>query len=141
MQRDLMRLKSSWQQMLVRENVWLLCLLFASVCLFIYLFICFVLFCFVFIYLTFLTAESSITLPDVDLVLCLGTHKALQYHSSTHRVHLVNTWISKASATQRAGRTGRVRPGRVFRLYTKALHESLREHEESEIQRLVDADE
>jgi HrpA-like RNA helicase len=52
-------------------------------------------------------AESSITLPDVDCVICLGTHKALQYNPATHRVQLVNTWISKASATQRAGRTGR----------------------------------
>eukprot|EP01036_Dinobryon_divergens_P033245 gene33245-42989_t len=38
-------------------------------------------------------AESSITLPDVD---CIR-----------------NTWISKASSTQRAGRTGRMRPGTV----------------------------
>lgn len=80
-------------------------------------------------------AESSITLPDVDCVLCLGTHKALQYHSGTHRVHLVNTWVSKASATQRAGRTGRVRPGSVYRLYSKKLHESFGEHEDSEIHR------
>ena len=52
-------------------------------------------------------AESSITLPDVDDVICLGTHKALRYDPTSHRVSLVNTWISKASATQRAGRTGR----------------------------------
>lgn len=50
------------------------------------------------------SAESSITLPDVDVVLCLGTHKALQYDSAAHHVALVNTWISKASGTQRAGR-------------------------------------
>ncbi len=48
-------------------------------------------------------AESSITLPDVDMVICLGTHKALRYESTSHRVQLVNTWVSKASATQRAG--------------------------------------
>jgi len=43
-------------------------------------------------------------------VICLGTHKALQYSAENHRTQLVNTFISKASATQRAGRTGRVRP-------------------------------
>jgi hypothetical protein len=80
-------------------------------------------------------AESSITLSDVDTVLCLGTHKALQYHPGTHRVHLVNTWISKASATQRAGRTGRVRPGKVYRLYSKKLYDTFGEHEQSEIHR------
>ena len=68
-------------------------------------------------------------------MICLGTHKALQYNSGTHRVQLVNTWISKASATQRAGRTGRVRPGKVYRLYSRNLHESFSEHEDSEIHR------
>lgn len=47
------------------------------------------------------------------VVICLGTHKALQYSAENHRTQLVNTWISKASATQRAGRTGRVRPVRM----------------------------
>jgi HrpA-like RNA helicase len=80
-------------------------------------------------------AESSITLPDVDIVICLGTHKALRYNPSTHRVHLLNTWISKASATQRAGRTGRVRPGSVYRIYSKELFFKFQEHEESEVLR------
>jgi HrpA-like RNA helicase len=80
-------------------------------------------------------AESSITLPDVDCVICLGTHKALRYHATTHRVQLVNTWISKASATQRAGRTGRVRPGKVYRLYSRELFEKFQEHEQSEVHR------
>ena len=50
---------------------------------------------------------------SIIVVICLGTHKALQYSAENHRTQLVNTWISKASATQRAGRTGRVRPVRV----------------------------
>eukprot|EP01041_Mallomonas_annulata_P006112 gene6112-12377_t len=56
-------------------------------------------------------AESSITLPDVDVVICLGTHKSMRYVKQNHYVQLVNTWISKASATQRAGRTCLVPPG------------------------------
>ena len=80
-------------------------------------------------------AESSITLPDVDIVICLGTHKALRYDQASHKVQLVNTWISKASSTQRAGRTGRVRPGKVFRLYSKYLFADMQEHEESEVHR------
>ena len=74
-------------------------------------------------------AESSITLPDVDVVICLGTHKELGYDPASHRTQLVNAWVSKASATQRAGRTGRVRPGIVFRLYSRKLHdEAFTEH-------------
>jgi len=48
-------------------------------------------------------AESSLTIPDCDLVVCLGTHKSLHYQATSHRVHLLNSWISQASSTQRAG--------------------------------------
>ncbi|CAM9943012.1 unnamed protein product, partial [Phaeothamnion confervicola] len=68
-------------------------------------------------------AESSVTLPDVDTVVCLGTCKQIEYNPRTHRTQLTAAWISRASATQRAGRTGRVRPGRVFRLYSQKLYE------------------
>ena len=80
-------------------------------------------------------AESSITLPDCDVVICCGTHKSMQYNLINHRAVLSNGWISKASATQRAGRTGRVRPGNVYRLYSKQLFDSLSEHELSEVHR------
>ena len=80
-------------------------------------------------------AESSITLPDVDTVICLGTHKSMRYVPASHCVQLVNTWISKASATQRAGRTGRLRPGRVFRLYSRDLESRFDDHEQSEVKR------
>lgn len=64
-------------------------------------------------------AESSVTLPDVDHVICLGLCKQIVYNKSSHRQQLIPTWISKASATQRAGRTGRVRNGNVYRLYSR----------------------
>eukprot|EP00957_Ditylum_brightwellii_P103459 7883547-Ditylum_brightwellii.AAC.1 len=54
-------------------------------------------------------AESSVTLPDVDHVICLGLCKQISYNPQSHRQILDSTWISRASATQRAGRTGRVR--------------------------------
>jgi HrpA-like RNA helicase len=80
-------------------------------------------------------AESSITLPDVDVVICLGTHKVVEYDHATNRVALVNRYISKASAAQRAGRTGRTRPGTVYRLYSSVLYESLNEHDPAEVER------
>lgn len=81
-------------------------------------------------------AESSVTLPDVDIVICLGTQKSITYNPQVQRVQLVNSFISQASATQRAGRTGRVRPGKVFRIYPSALYNSFAPHGISEILRI-----
>ncbi|GMI08067.1 hypothetical protein TrRE_jg6967 [Triparma retinervis] len=69
-------------------------------------------------------AESSITLPDVDYVIDLGTHKQIQYNEKTHRQVLDSTPICKSSAKQRAGRTGRVRDGFVYRLYSRDFFEN-----------------
>ena len=69
-------------------------------------------------------AESSVTLPDVDHVICLGLMKQIQYNKNTHRQMLTCTWISKASSKQRAGRTGRVREGNVYRLYSRDFFEN-----------------
>ena len=80
-------------------------------------------------------AESSLTLPDVDYVFCLGTAKQVQISQGKHAM-LVNTFISQASATQRSGRTGRVRPGTAFRLYGKSLHDSWPTHDVGEILRI-----
>jgi len=68
--------------------------------------------------------ESSVTLPDVDHVICLGLCKQIVYNEASHRQMLVPTWISRASATQRAGRTGRVRPGTVYRIYSRETYEN-----------------
>jgi HrpA-like RNA helicase len=81
-------------------------------------------------------AESSITLPDVDVVICLGSHKAIAYDPKSHHVMLVNQFISRASAAQRAGRTGRTRPGTVFRLYSSELYQKFNEHDTPEILRM-----
>ena len=67
-------------------------------------------------------AESSITIEDVDLVIDLGCNKRQEYDASNvSKSLLVKKFISKPSAHQRAGRTGRCRKGFVIRLYTKEL--------------------
>ena len=82
-------------------------------------------------------AESSVTLPNVDHVICLGLCRQITYNQASHRQMLTPAWISRASATQRAGRTGRVRPGNVYRLYTKAAFEShMEEFEPGEMVRI-----
>ena len=82
-------------------------------------------------------AESSVTLPSVDHVICLGLCRQIIYNQASHRQMLTSAWISRASATQRAGRTGRVRPGNVYRLYTRKAYEScLEEFEPGEMVRI-----
>jgi len=81
-------------------------------------------------------AESSLTLPDVDHVICLGLCKQIVYNKASHRQMLVPTWISKASATQRAGRTGRVRKGNVYRLYSRdTFHKYMQQFDVGELVR------
>ena len=81
-------------------------------------------------------AESSVTLPDVDTVICLGTQKMIQYDAQRHQEMLCLSQISKASATQRAGRTGRVRPGTVYRLYSEETMQSFCDHDVPEVLRV-----
>ena len=45
-------------------------------------------------------AESSITIPDCDDVICLGSAKRIEYNALKRRVQLVHRWISQASAVQ-----------------------------------------
>ncbi|KAJ8599386.1 hypothetical protein CTAYLR_007029 [Chrysophaeum taylorii] len=79
-------------------------------------------------------AESSVTIPDCDHVVCLGVAKQLEYDPGTHRQILQTSWIARSSAIQRAGRTGRVRPGNVYRLYARRRFERMmREHAASDI--------
>ena len=82
-------------------------------------------------------AESSVTLPNVDHVICLGLCRQIMYNQASHRQILTPSWISRASATQRAGRTGRLRPGNVYRLYTRRAYESyMEEFEPGEMVRI-----
>ena len=82
-------------------------------------------------------AESSITLPNVDHVICLGLCKQIVYNPTSHRQMLTAAWISQASAKQRAGRTGRVREGNVYRLYTRrCFKENMSKFEVGEMLRI-----
>jgi len=82
-------------------------------------------------------AESSVTLPNVYHVICLGLCRQIIYNQASHRQILTSAWISRASGTQRAGRTGRTRPGNVYRLYTRRAYENyLEEFEPGEMIRI-----
>jgi len=63
-------------------------------------------------------AETSITIDNIIYVIDCGFAKQTSFNPRTGMESLVVTPISKASANQRAGRAGRVAPGKCFRLYT-----------------------
>ncbi|KAG7200201.1 hypothetical protein KM043_000633 [Ampulex compressa] len=69
-------------------------------------------------------AESSITVPDVKYVIDFCLTKQLITDLRTNLQCLELTWASKANCQQRAGRTGRVMDGRVYRLVPKNFYDN-----------------
>jgi len=63
-------------------------------------------------------AETSITIDGIAYVVDPGFAKINVYNARTGVESLLVTPCSQASAQQRAGRAGRVGPGKCFRLYT-----------------------
>ncbi|SMR44811.1 unnamed protein product [Zymoseptoria tritici ST99CH_3D1] len=80
-------------------------------------------------------AEASVTIDGIVYVIDCGFVKLRAYNPTTGIEALTATPISKASATQRAGRAGRTKPGKCFRLYTEAAYSSLTDATVPEIQR------
>lgn len=81
-------------------------------------------------------AETSLTIDGIVYVIDPGFVKENIFNPRTGMESLVVTPCSRASAGQRAGRAGRVGPGKCFRLYTKwAYHNELEENTTPEIQR------
>jgi len=81
-------------------------------------------------------AESSVTIDGVVAVVDSGLARVPSHAAWSGLPTLRVEKVSRASATQRAGRAGRTRPGRCVRLYTKSDYETRPEHELPEIRRL-----
>jgi len=80
-------------------------------------------------------AESSVTVEGVTAVIDSGLARVSSYSPWTGLPTLQVGRISKASATQRAGRAGRTGPGEVLRLYPEEDYLLRPEHESPEILR------
>ncbi|KAL8747223.1 MAG: hypothetical protein Q9184_007632, partial [Pyrenodesmia sp. 2 TL-2023] len=79
-------------------------------------------------------AETSLTIPGIRYVFDCGRTKEKKYDQMTGVQSFEIGWISKASASQRAGRAGRTGPGHCYRLYSSAVYErDFEEHAEPEI--------
>ncbi|XP_011309601.1 probable pre-mRNA-splicing factor ATP-dependent RNA helicase mog-4 [Fopius arisanus] len=82
-------------------------------------------------------AETSLTIDNIVYVIDPGFAKQNNFNSRTGMESLMVVPISKASANQRAGRAGRVAPGKCFRLYTAwAYQHELEDNTVPEIQRI-----
>ena len=82
-------------------------------------------------------AETSLTIPGIRYVFDCGRAKDKKYDRLTGVQNFAIGWISKASASQRAGRAGRTGPGHCYRLYSSAVYErDFLEHAEPEILRM-----
>ena len=64
-------------------------------------------------------AETSLTIDGIVYVVDPGFSKQKVYNPRARVESLLVSPISKASAQQRAGRAGRTKPGKCFRLYTE----------------------
>ncbi|KPA81680.1 putative RNA helicase [Leptomonas pyrrhocoris] len=80
-------------------------------------------------------AETSITVEGIRYVVDSGVVKAKYYNSKSGMEALTEVDISKAQATQRTGRAGRVAAGKCYRLYTANAFENLSENTTPEIRR------
>jgi ATP-dependent helicase HrpB len=81
-------------------------------------------------------AETALTIEGVTTVVDSGLVREARFDPRHGLNRLEEVRITRASAEQRAGRAGRVRPGRCVRLWTLAEHAELREREVPEILRL-----
>lgn len=80
-------------------------------------------------------AETSVTVPGIKYVIDSGLRKVKVWRHQLGLSTLLTVPISKASATQRAGRAGRESAGKCFRLYKESDYFKLTDTTEPEILR------
>lgn len=64
-------------------------------------------------------AETSLTIEDIRVVVDAGRARRARFDPGSGMSRLVTERVSRAEATQRAGRAGRVATGDAYRLWTK----------------------
>jgi ATP-dependent helicase HrpB len=81
-------------------------------------------------------AETSLTIDGVGTVVDSGLARVAGYDPQRGLDRLDLKRISKASATQRAGRAGRTGPGRCVRLWTQREEQAMADYELPEVRRV-----
>lgn len=78
-------------------------------------------------------AQTSITVPDIDVIIDTGTERRIETHDGVQGLFLKD--ISKADCMQRKGRAGRTKPGIYVLCGTSVSYRQ--EYQVPEIQRLI----
>ena len=78
-------------------------------------------------------AETSLTIDGVRVVIDAGLARVPRFDPGSGMTRLDTQRISRASATQRAGRAGRLEPGVCYRLWSESQHDQLAAHGSAEI--------
>ena len=78
-------------------------------------------------------AETSLTIDGVRVVIDAGLSRVPRFSARTGMTRLETVRVSRASATQRAGRAGRQAPGVAYRLWTEPEQAGLVPHHDAEI--------
>jgi len=70
-------------------------------------------------------AETSLTIPDIRVVIDAGRARRPAFDPGSGMTRLVTEPVSRAETEQRQGRAGRVAPGICYRLWTRGQHGAL----------------
>ena len=79
-------------------------------------------------------AETSLTIPDVRVVVDGGRARRARFDASSGMSRLVTERVTKAEAEQRRGRAGRVAEGVCYRLWTKGEEGGMAAYPPAEIE-------
>ncbi|MDZ7604452.1 MAG: ATP-dependent helicase HrpB [Cyclobacteriaceae bacterium] len=78
-------------------------------------------------------AETSLTIEGVKIVVDSGFGRISRFDPASGLSRLETVQITKDSADQRAGRAGRLSPGKCYRMWSRATHDRLGDHRIPEI--------
>ncbi len=79
-------------------------------------------------------AETSLTLPDIRVVVDGGKARRARFDPNTGMARLVTERVTKAEAEQRRGRAGRVAAGLCYRMWTRGEEGGLAAYPPAEIE-------
>lgn len=79
-------------------------------------------------------AETSLTLPDITVVVDAGRARRARFDAASGMSRLVTERVTRAEAEQRRGRAGRVAPGVCYRLWARSEEGSLTAFPPAEIE-------
>ncbi|MES0864630.1 ATP-dependent helicase HrpB [Ruegeria sp. SCPT10] len=79
-------------------------------------------------------AETSLTIPDIRVVVDMGQARRARFDPGSGMSRLVTERVTRAEATQRTGRAGRVAEGVCYRLWSKGEEGALHFYPPAEIE-------